>query len=79
MEYAKNILDEVKSIAGKAEKTGFVEDARQYTNGILSGAVAGLMFGYFKRYNLIMSGLLGGVAGGLVSKGISMIKKNDDE
>ena len=79
MEYAKNILDEVKSIAGKAEKTAFVEDARQYTNGILIGAVAGLMFGYFKRYNLIMSGLLGGVAGGLVSKGISMIKKDDDE
>ena len=79
MEYAKNILDEVKSIAGKAEKTGFVEDARQYTNGILIGAVAGLMFGYFKRYNLIMSGLLGGVAGGLVSKGISTIKKDDDE
>lgn len=79
MEYAKNILDEVKSIAGKAEKTGFVEDARQYTNGILIGAVAGLMFGYFKRYNLIMSGLLGGVAGGLVSKGISMIKTDDNE
>lgn len=79
MEYAKNILDEVKSIAGKAEKTGFIEDARQYTNGILIGAVAGLMFGYFKRYNLIMSGLLGGVAGGLVSKGISMIKTDDNE
>ena len=79
MDYAKNILDEVKSIAGKAQKTGFVEDARQYTNGILIGAVAGLMFGYFKRYNLIMSGLLGGVAGGLVSKGISMIKTDDNE
>jgi hypothetical protein len=79
MEYAKNVLDNVKSIAGKAEKTGFFEDARQYTNGILIGAVAGLMFGYFKRYNLIMSGLLGGVAGGLVSKGISSISTNDNE
>jgi hypothetical protein len=63
---AKEILDETKKITSPKS----IETIRNKgtISGAFTGLAVGLLFGYVKKYNLITSGLLGAMLGGLLTQ-----------
>ena len=68
MSYGSNLLDKIKT---NKQKDGN-EILKEQTEGALVGSAIGLflglMIGYNRKYNLLFSGFIGAMAGGLITK-----------
>lgn len=63
----KDYLAEVKSITSKDKSEILLETTRASANGAIAGLFIGLMVGYYKKYNIYKSGLVGALIGGLTT------------
>ncbi len=67
METPAQLMTKAKNLA-KADSTDYFATVTKGTiNGALTGATIGLLYGYFKKYNLYGSALVGVLVGGIVS------------
>jgi uncharacterized membrane protein len=60
----KDYLSEVKSITSKDSRDVLLDTIKSSTNGAVTGLFIGLMVGYYKKYNIYKSALVGAVVGG---------------
>ena len=78
---AKDILDNASS----KSPYSIVSKSKKYTNGILTGAVLGMFYGYYTHRSVVFSAALGGLLGGLAYYGFIQAKdfvtneKDDNE
>lgn len=63
----KQLLDKVSSIKGSNGDIG-TQKNRAMIDGALIGMAAGIFYGFAKKQNMIMMGMLGAVGGALVSR-----------
>lgn len=78
---AKDILDKASSTSPYS----IVSKSKKYTNGILTGGVIGMFYGYYTHRSVLFSAALGGILGGLAYYGFIQAKdfitkdKSEDE
>lgn len=72
--YAKNFLNKVNEDKGKDTNTIINELTKGTMVGAAIGAGVGLYIGFGRQKNLLMSGFLGAILGGAVSR-IFIVKK----
>lgn len=62
-----NYLQEVKDIVSKDKRDILMLTTKASINGASIGLILGLMFGYYKKQNIYVSGLIGAVVGGVAT------------
>jgi uncharacterized membrane protein YeaQ/YmgE (transglycosylase-associated protein family) len=74
--YAKNFLNSIDEVKAKSNNTTAV--LSESTKGTMVGAAVGcgvaLFIGFYRKKNLLMSGFIGAVIGGAVSRAF-IVKK----
>lgn len=68
MAYGKDMLDKIRSNNPKNSKEMMLEQTKGALTGSAIGLFLGLYIGHSRNYNLIVSGLVGAVVAGLVTK-----------
>ncbi len=67
METAKEMLDKVEAIKDQKPDISGIHN-KAMLNGALIGFGAGAYFGYAKKKNMLVTALIGGVAGIIISR-----------
>lgn len=62
-----NFMTEVKDIVSKDKREVLMLTTKASVNGAVTGLVLGLMVGYYKNKNIYISGLVGGLLGGVAT------------
>ncbi len=65
MEEKNDYLQEVKDIVSKDKRDILLLTTKASVNGAVTGLIIGMMFGFYKEKNVYVSGLVGGIIGGL--------------
>ena len=73
--YAKKYLNATDEIKNKDTKTILSESTKGVVTGSAIGAGIGLMVGFGRKQNLLLSAFIGSIIGGVVSKVFLNIKK----
>ena len=66
--YAKQFLSQVKSSKNKPEDEYLFEKNKASMTGMVIGALLGVYVGYTRKYNLLVSTFIGGLAGSIATK-----------
>lgn len=77
--YAKKYLNAIDDIKAKDTNTILSESTKNVLNGATIGAGAGLLVGFAKKKNLLLSAFVGSIIGGIVSTVFLNIKNKKDE
>lgn len=75
--YGQEMLDKLKSNKNKDANEIILEQTKGTLKGSGIGLLVGLYIGYSKQYNMFLSGVVGALVGGLVSK--VFISKNKED
>jgi hypothetical protein len=67
MEDFQDALDNIKSMKETNSHDSFMSTAKQTIKGSAVGAIAGLMFAWYKQKNLYVYGFLGAIGGGAIN------------
>ena len=67
MEDFQDALDNIKSMKETNNHDSFMSTAKQTIKGSAVGAIAGLMFAWYKQKNLYVYGCLGAIGGGAIN------------
>jgi hypothetical protein len=67
MEDFQDALDNIKSMKETSNHDSFMSTAKQTIKGSAVGAIAGLMFAWYKQKNLYVYGFLGAIGGGAIN------------
>jgi hypothetical protein len=63
----QDALDNVKKLGSQDAHDTFVEKVRTSIKGSAIGLVTGLLYGWYAKKNLYVSGILGALAGGSIN------------
>jgi hypothetical protein len=77
--YAKKYLNAIDDIKAKDTNAILSESTKNVLNGATIGAGAGLLVGFAKKKNLLLSAFVGSIIGGIVSTVFLNIKNKKDE
>ena len=67
MDEEKDYLKEVKDIVSKDKREILLLTTKASVNGAVTGLIIGMMFGFYKQKNVYISGLVGGIIGGVAT------------
>ena len=67
MEDEKDYLKEVKDIVSKDKREILMLTTKASVNGAVTGLVIGMMFGFYKNKSIYVTGLVGGIIGGVAT------------
>jgi hypothetical protein len=76
---AKDFLDKAKKNKSQNENELLKDKSKAAMTGLAIGGLAGLYFGYTRKYNILISVFLGGLVGSLLTRALLKPKKKDDE
>jgi hypothetical protein len=68
-------LQNVKNMNGEDPKNAFVQKITKTATGSITGLVGGLMFGWYYKKNLYVSGLIGTLIGGAINYHLVEVNK----
>ena len=68
--YAKQFLNKVKASKNKSEDEYLFERNKASMAGMVVGALLGVYVGYTRKYNLLVSTFIGGLAGSIATKSL---------
>lgn len=75
MAYGQELLDKISMNKSKSDNERILEQTEGSFVGAAIGALAGLLIGYQRKQNLVVSAFIGGAIGGLVSRALITKKK----
>ena len=76
--FAKDFLEKMKSDKSKDVDEYMREKTKGNVTGTLIGAGIGLLIGYKRKYNIIVSVFIGALAGNLITRAFLSEKKKED-
>jgi outer membrane lipoprotein SlyB len=75
--FGQDMLDKIRSNKGKDANEIILEQTKGTLTGSGIGLLIGLYIGFSRNYNMFFSGVVGALAGGLISK--AFISKNKEK
>jgi di/tricarboxylate transporter len=63
----QDALDNVKTLKSQDTHDTFIQKSRSTIQGSAVGLIVGLMYGWYAKKNLYVSGILGAIGGGAVN------------